>query len=79
MKPIYRSIWWPKVHQILVWTPSPLEVIGAGGTYADVRENMTRVVPGRRGHFYDPSSAYKRKISKMARKGRLPTYIQRDE
>lgn len=79
LKPVYRSKWWPMNHKILVWTPSLFEELGNRRGYSDVRENMERVKKTRWGHIYDPSASYKRKLAKAARKGILPTYIQREE
>lgn len=76
---IYSSKHWPNCHKILVWTPSPMEKIGAGNTFSDVKDSMKRVRKTYNGYYYEPSKAYKRKIGKMARARRLPTYIQREK
>lgn len=79
MKPVYRSIWWPRVHKILVWTPDSFQKVANSPNCFDVRDNMKRIQKLSNGrHTYSPSKAYKRKIAKMAEKGLLPTHIQND-
>lgn len=76
--PIYRSIWWPEVHQILSWTPTGFDKLASSPNFIDVKDNMKRVRVLHNGkHSYIPSKAYNRKIAKMSEKGALPTFIQK--
>ena len=58
MKPIYSSRWYPR-HNVLVWTPSPIDVIAQGAFRGDAKKRVRfSGPPWHRKYFYEPSIDY---------------------
>ncbi len=75
MKPIYSSKLYSRTN-ILVWSPSSLELLAQGASVEEAKRRVEFSGPRWQRHYiYKPSAAYFRKLNKMTQHFKTPSIL----